>query len=99
MAELFVINGFNSVYFFAFKVILASISLLVGKFPPFFLLSKLKRRINMKKFLVLKSLTVGIAALVKHYSRVAKREDEADNTQMTISIGKHDSEKPIEEPE
>lgn len=53
----------------------------------------------MKRFSNLTSLAVGIAALVKQYSRVAKREDEAGNTRIAISIGKHDLEKSVEETE
>lgn len=53
----------------------------------------------MKKFLVLTSLAVGTAVLVKHYVHVTKREDEDGNAQITISVGKPDSEKPAEETE
>ena len=35
----------------------------------------------------------------KHYSCIAKHETEIDNTRITISIGKHDSEKLVEETE
>lgn len=53
----------------------------------------------MKIFLNLISLAIGIATLVKHYNRVAKSKDEAGNTQIAISIGKHDSKKSVEETE